>query len=135
MSTILFYEKPGCSNNSRQKAQLAAAGHTVIAKNLLTEPWTRERLLQFFGSLPVHAWFNPAAPKIRDGEIDPATLDADTALAMLRAEPLLIRRPLIEVDGQRMTGFDASTLSVWLGQPILVNTASQSCLRYHPSQR
>lgn len=65
----------------------------------------------------------------------PATLDADTALAMLRAEPLLIRRPLIEVDGQRMTGFDASTLSVWLGQPILVNTASQTCLRHHPSQR
>lgn len=49
MSTILFYEKPGCSNNSRQKAQLAAAGHTVIAKSLLTEPWTRERLRQFFG--------------------------------------------------------------------------------------
>lgn len=34
MSTILFYEKPGCSNNSRQKAYLVAAWHTRAANTL-----------------------------------------------------------------------------------------------------
>jgi hypothetical protein len=37
MATITFYEKPGCINNTRQKKLIAAAGHQVIAKNLLTE--------------------------------------------------------------------------------------------------
>lgn len=52
MSIITFYEKPGCANNSRQKALLAAAGHTVQAKSLLTEPWTKERLLAFLAIDP-----------------------------------------------------------------------------------
>ena len=37
MATITFYEKPGCINNTRQKKLLEAAGHQVVAKNLLTE--------------------------------------------------------------------------------------------------
>jgi len=115
MTIITFYEKPGCANNSRQKALLAAAGHTVQAKSLLTEPWTRERLLSFFGNRPVAEWFNRAAPKVKSGEIVPEEIDAETALAMLRAEPLLIRRPLIEADGRREVGFDPEVIDAWLG--------------------
>jgi nitrogenase-associated protein len=94
---------------------LAQAGHTVWAKNLLTEPWTRGRLLQFFGNKPVAEWFNRAAPKIKSGEIIPENVDADTAIAMMLAEPLLIRRPLIEVDGRREIGFDIEVIDAWLG--------------------
>ena len=43
MAHIIFYEKPGCGGNARQKAILQAAGHEVEAKNLLAEPWTRQR--------------------------------------------------------------------------------------------
>ena len=99
MTTVIFYEKPGCANNTRQKVLLAAAGHTVLARNLLTEPWTAQRLLAFFGERPVAAWFNRASPKVKSGEIVPEELDAVTALAMMRADPLLIRRPLLEADG------------------------------------
>lgn len=115
MTTILFYEKPGCANNTRQKVLLAAAGHTVLAKNLLIEPWTAERLLAFFGSRPVAEWFNRAAPKVKSGEVVPEQLDAETALALLRADPLLIRRPLIEADGRREVGFDPQVIDAWLG--------------------
>ena len=38
MAKVIFYEKPGCANNAKQKALLAAAGHEVEARNLLTEP-------------------------------------------------------------------------------------------------
>lgn len=31
MNSILFYETPGCSNNSRQKAHLVAAGQKLDA--------------------------------------------------------------------------------------------------------
>jgi nitrogenase-associated protein len=115
MAQILFYEKPGCGNNTKQKALLAAAGHEVIARNLLTEPWTKERLLSFFGTHPVANWFNRAAPRIKSGEIVPVTMDADTALWLMLQDPLLIRRPLIEAEGRREIGFDQNLIHAWLG--------------------
>ena len=115
MATVIFYEKPGCGNNTKQKVWLAASGHTVLAKNLLIEKWTAERLRPFFGTLPVAQWFNPAAPRIKSGEVDPAALDALTALDMMIADPLLIRRPLMEVDGEFRAGFDTDAVHAWIG--------------------
>jgi nitrogenase-associated protein len=115
MATVTFYEKPGCGNNTKQKVWLAASGHTVLAKNLLTEKWTEERLRAFFGDLPVAQWFNPAAPRVKSGEVDPTVFDAQTALALMLAEPLLIRRPLLEVDGVLRVGFDAKAVDAWIG--------------------
>ncbi|HMN82064.1 MAG TPA: hypothetical protein PKA20_19360 [Burkholderiaceae bacterium] len=80
MATIEFYQKPGCATNARQKRMLEAAGHTVNARSLLSEPWTAETLLGFFGSTLVPTWFNPAAPRIKSGEIVPGKLDADREL-------------------------------------------------------
>ena len=115
MSTLIFYEKPGCANNARQKRLLRDAGHEVIARDLLAEPWTAARLRQFFGSLPVADWFNCAAPQVKSGEIDPARVEADTALAMMLDNPLLIRRPLIETEHWKFTGFDAEAIEARLG--------------------
>ena len=115
MSTVIFYEKPGCGNNTKQKVWLASSGHTVLAKNLLLENWNKDRLRPFFGDLPVEQWFNPAAPKIKTGAIDPAQLDAQTALEMMIVEPLLIRRPLMEVEGVFCVGFDAKAVDAWIG--------------------
>ncbi len=115
MATVLFYEKPGCINNTRQKVLLAAAGHTVLAKSLLSEKWTADRLRAFFGALPVVEWFNPSAPRVREGEVVPEALDEAEALRLMLADPLLIRRPLMEVDGQRRVGFDQEAVDAWLG--------------------
>ncbi|WP_213770896.1 ArsC/Spx/MgsR family protein [Bradyrhizobium sp. dw_78] len=114
MATIQFYQKPGCATNARQKRTLEAAGHTVIARNLLAEPWTAERLRGFFGSRPVASWFNPAAPRVKSGEILPEKLDAAGAIALMLDDPLLIRRPLIETDGQRCAGFDREPVTCLL---------------------
>jgi nitrogenase-associated protein len=115
MSTVLFYEKPGCINNTKQKVLLAAAGHTVQAKNLLTEKWTAARLRAFFGDLPVAEWFNPSAPSVRDGEIWPHKLSGDQAIALMLQEPLLIRRPLMQVDEEYRVGFDQDAVDRWIG--------------------
>ncbi len=115
MAKIVFFQKPGCGTNARQKLALEQAGHSVEARDLLHEGWTAERLRGFFGSLPVTAWFNPAAPKIKSGEIDPAQLDATAAVGLLVAEPLLIRRPLIEAGDKRCAGFDNDVVGELLG--------------------
>jgi hypothetical protein len=131
MTTIVFYQKPGCKTNARQKQLLEAAGHVVSAKSLLTEPWTDERLRQFFGSTPVASWFNPLAPRIKSGEIDPATFDAGAALAILVEDPLLIRRPLVEANGQRCAGFDREPVTSLLGGAA--DHDAESCSRPGPS--
>ncbi|WP_238120315.1 MULTISPECIES: ArsC/Spx/MgsR family protein [unclassified Xanthobacter] len=106
MARVIFYEKPGCGTNARQKLMLANAGHALEVKSLLAEPWTVERLASFFGPTPVASWFNPAAPAVKSGGVDPAAMTADAALALMVEQPILIRRPLVEVDGARCAGFD-----------------------------
>ncbi|MDO8311259.1 MAG: ArsC/Spx/MgsR family protein [Sideroxyarcus sp.] len=115
MATVIFFEKPGCGNNTRQKLWLAASGHTVLAKDLLKEKWRKDELRPFFGELPVVQWFNPSAPRIKSGKVNPVALDAETALAMMVAEPLLIRRPLMKTGDTYHAGFDADAVHVWIG--------------------
>jgi nitrogenase-associated protein len=133
MARIVFYEKPGCAGNLRQKRLLEAAGHTVLARNLVTEPWTAERLRSFFGMRPVAEWFNRNAPKVKSGAVVPEALDAESAMALLLAEPLLIRRPLLEVDGEREVGFEPLRIHAWLGLGTAVDTlVPEDCARTQP---
>lgn len=126
MTTVTFFEKPGCATNARQRRMLEAAGHDLVVRSLLAEPWTAAELRAYFGSLPVKAWFNPAAPAVKSGAVDPAATDADTALALMIANPLLIRRPLIESGGVRSAGFDSALVADLLGQPAALRDGSCS---------
>lgn len=96
MATVIFYEKPGCINNTKQKALLQASGHKLEVRNLLSD-WTTKQLRLFFGKLPVAQWFNRTAPQVKSSEVIPEQIDAETALAMMIANPILIRRPLMRV--------------------------------------
>ncbi|MDO8767302.1 MAG: ArsC/Spx/MgsR family protein [Burkholderiaceae bacterium] len=117
MTHIVFFEKPGCGGNARQRSTLEAAGHTLERRNLLTAHWTPERLLAFLAPLPVSDWFNRAAPRVKRGEVRPDALDADAALALLLKDPLLIRRPLMQRtdNHSRHVGFDTAAVDAWLG--------------------
>ncbi|NJO18340.1 MAG: hypothetical protein HC877_22185 [Thioploca sp.] len=115
MAIVIFYEKPGCVRNTLQKSLLAVAGHTVQARNLLLERWTSERLHSFFGDLPVAQWFNRSAPRLKSGEICPEQLTASEALTLMIADPLLIRRPLLEVNHERRVGFEPTIIDHWIG--------------------
>ena len=115
MAHIIFYEKLGCGGNAKQKALLLAAGHELEIKSLLAEAWTRESLLAFLSPLPVSQWFNLSAPRIKSGQINLEQIDAESALPLLLAEPLLIRRPLMESAGQRKVGFVLEEVDAWVG--------------------
>lgn len=115
MATIVFYEKPGCINNTRQKALLEAAGHQVEARNLLIADWTPERLEPFFADRPISEWFNRSNPAIKSGEIDPEQLDRQTALQLMVQNPLLIRRPLMQVGERCEVGFEMDAVDAWVG--------------------
>lgn len=115
MAHIIFFEKPGCGANARQKVVLRQAGHTLDERSLLTWPWTVDSLLAFLETLPVPQWFNRSAPRIKTGEIDPDHLCRDDALCLLLAEPLLIRRPLMQLGDTHHVGFDTAAVATWAG--------------------
>ncbi len=133
MANVIFYEKPGCINNTKQKILLQGAGHDLQVHNLLTTPWTEERLRQFFGHRPVKDWFNPTAPRIKSGEIVPSKLDEETALKLMIVDPLLIRRPLIQVEDVCLVGFDLDYIDSWIGLKAKdsVTEDLETCPRSH----
>jgi arsenate reductase (glutaredoxin) len=110
MANITFFEKPGCRNNREQKEWLQLAGHSIDSIDLLKHPWNRDELKLFLGGKPVSECFNPAAPDVRDGRIDPSAFSEDEALELMVNQPLLIRRPLMIVNGRYLQGFDTALL-------------------------
>jgi nitrogenase-associated protein len=134
MATVMFFKKPGCKNNSQQKVLLITAGHDLLLRNLLTEPWTAETLRPYFGNKPVPEWFNKANPKVKSGEIDPTTLTEAQALALMVAEPLLIRRPLMAVEDEKRAGFDMAQVDAWIGLAEAAPRDVETCPKSHLSE-
>jgi nitrogenase-associated protein len=115
MARIRFFTKLGCMTSARQVDLLQQSGHDVEVCDLLTHPWTAEELTAYFDGMPVAAWFNEKSPRVKSGEIIPAAYDRSGALAIMMADRLLIRRPLMETDGRRMCGFDLAAVDAWVG--------------------
>ncbi|OSM02220.1 ArsC/Spx/MgsR family protein [Magnetofaba australis] len=133
MATVIFYEKPGCINNTLQKSMLEASGHTVDARSLLTAAWTPDALRPFFGELPVDQWFNRSAPQVKSGAVIPERMSAAQALDAMCAEPLLIRRPLMQVDADKRCGFHPLDVDAWIGltKTEQTNADVESCPKTH----
>ncbi len=128
MSTIRFFEKRGCATNAKQKKCLQNAGHTLLVEDLLAYPWAENAvyLRTFFGEKPLADWFNGNAPDIKNSVIDVALFDEKSAIDAMMANPLLIRRPLMEWDSLKMAGFDANEVRAKLGLD-LENLPQDSC--------
>ena len=52
-------------------------------------------------------------------------MDEQTALALMLKEPLLIRRPLLEVGEQREVGFDVQKIDAWIGLQAMDESLQQ----------
>jgi nitrogenase-associated protein len=118
MRAVIFYEKPGCVTNAKQKKLLRQAGCMLLERNLLEHGLDIKSLRTFFYNLPIRDWFNPNAPKIKAGEIDPDALSEVAAMELLMKEPILIRRPLMVIGDEKLCGFDAARLEELLGKAI-----------------
>ena len=129
MAHIVFYDKPGCGGNAKQKALLLASNHDLEVRNLLTTPWSAEELRPYFGDKPVDQWFNQASPRIKSGEIDPRGLTERDALALMIEDPLLIRRPLMRVGARREAGFDQAVVDAWICLAPTQTQVSDACPR------
>lgn len=127
MAHVIFYAKPGCKGNARQMQVLRSAGHEVEVRDLLAEAWTKPALLSFFGDRPAAEWLNRSAERVKSGEIIPERLSPAQAMALLLADPALIRRPLIEVAGERSAGWEAERLEAWIGLGSAMSPGKEGC--------
>ena len=116
MAYITYYTKLGCMTSAKQIDLLRQSGHEVEVHDLLAHSWQSEELLAYFGDLPVKLWFNPNSPRVKSGEIDPSAYNnSTTALELLLADHLLIRRPLMASGDTLMCGFDPAVVHAWIG--------------------
>lgn len=127
MAKVIFYGKPGCGGNTRQKKVLAASGHEIDDRDVFSTPWTSATLLEFLGDLPVTGWFHPNASRVKSGEISPETLSREQAMALLLGDIRLIRRPLLESGGVKVAGWNPERLSAWIGLADTVNPGPEAC--------
>ncbi|MDD5051095.1 MAG: arsenate reductase family protein [Sulfuricurvum sp.] len=133
---VVFYEKPFCAANAKQKQILRSSGCTLIERNLLEHGLDAEALRSFMGNMAVTDWFNPAAPAIKNGEIFPEALDENEAMGLLMSNPILIRRPLMVIGTEKLCGFDADKVSEVLDRYVepmpKINCMEKGCLsKYH----
>jgi len=129
---VVFYEKPFCAANAKQKQILRESGCTLIERNLLEHGLDGDTLRSFMGDKKVADWFNPAAPAIKNGEISPETLDEVSAMELLMSNPILIRRPLMVIGNEKLCGFDADKVSKVLERYVepmpKINCLEKGCL-------
>ncbi|MET0089868.1 MAG: ArsC/Spx/MgsR family protein [Candidatus Thiodiazotropha sp.] len=129
MSELVFFEKPGCVGNNRQKAILREYGITFEVRDLLTTQWTANTLRTFFSDTPVSQWFNDSAPRVKSGEIPIDQMDEASALLLMVDDPILIRRPLMACDGLKQSGFVPGPVLDHLGIRLDAEQDLQSCPR------
>jgi nitrogenase-associated protein len=135
MAKIIFYEKTGCKNNTKQKQILALSGHEVEAVDVIQHQWNRDELHSFFKGLDPKHWFNLNAPAVSDGKIVPEDFDENLALEALLNEHILIKRPLMIIGDKKFVGFDADILNKEIGininahpsVPFMLNDISKGC--------
>ncbi len=122
-----FYEKTGCSGNAKQKELLKSHNISFSVKSLLDTSWSKETLSEFFKGLELVDMFNPFAPQIRDKEIDINTLSKDEAIELMIKNPILIKRPLLDINGVKLCGFDIEKINELLNTNIDTNKKLNTC--------
>ncbi len=111
---IVFYEKPGCLGNKKQKELLKENGLEFEVKSILDTKWDKKTLESFFIGLEKHEIVNETAPKIKKGEIDLNSITKEQLIYKMISDPILIKRPLIIVGDSNICGFDIAKLNKFL---------------------
>lgn len=132
LKLVVFYEKPFCAANAKQKSILRESGCTIIERNLMEHGLDHDVLRSFMGDKKITEWFNPAAPAIKNGQVLPDTLDELQAIELLMNDPILIRRPLMIIGTEKLCGFDAKKVSEVLDRYVEpmpnINCMEKGCL-------
>lgn len=108
---IIFYEKPGCAGNAKQKKILKLNGIAFETQSILSTPWSEDELKIFFDGLEKDEIINKSAPKIKSGELQLDDYSKDELVKLMIKEPILIKRPLLVFGDKKICGFDIEEIN------------------------
>lgn len=124
---VVFYEKTGCSGNEKQKQVLSLQGISFETKSLLDTVWDNDTLKPFFVGLDKEDIVNKFAPKIKNNQLNIDTISKDELISMMCEEPILIKRPLLEIGEVKICGFDIQIINQTLQSNICEKISVSTC--------
>jgi arsenate reductase len=106
-STVTIYGIPNCDTMKKARAWLAAHGVAAAFHNYKTDGIDRARLERWAGAVGWEVLFNRAGTSFRRlSDADKQDLDREKAIALMLAQPSLIKRPVLEIGGRKpLVGF------------------------------
>lgn len=110
MNEILFLEYPRCSTCKKAKKWLDEKEVSYLDRHIVEDSPTAEELKVWheMSGLPIRRFFNTSGMKYRElgvkARFDQGMTDEE-AYALLAADGMLVKRPLVVGDGFVLTGF------------------------------
>ena len=125
---VVFYEKTGCAGNKRQKELLMKNGISFETKSLLDTVWDYSSLNSFFENLKKEEMINQFAPQIKNELLDIDSLSKEELVELMCENPILIKRPLLEIGNTKICGFDIEKVNQLLNSDICESVQISTCL-------
>ena len=91
------------------KAWLSRTDAEVEYRDFFTDPFTEDELRDLLGQRSLSDHFSWNSPSRRKLGIDRDETSEDELVALMLQEPRLIRRPIIEIDGELLPPISGST--------------------------
>ena len=103
---VTLYGLKTCDTTRAARKWLDARGAAHVFRDVREEPLDRATLQRFVRALGWERVLNRASTTFRAlGESDKSGLDEAKAIALMLANPPLMKRPLVEADGKLLIGF------------------------------
>ena len=114
---MILYGIRNCDTVKKARAWLDARGLAYDFHDYKIAGIEAARLCAWAGELGWETLLNRAGTTFRKlPDADKAGLDADKAIALMLAQPAMIRRPVLDLGGRRLAGFDAAAWEAALAQ-------------------
>ena len=107
MSPIELYLAAGCRGGDRARELLRRTGRPILARDLLAQPLSWDELKHLAGMAGgVRHLLSLQAAGYRALDLDRPAISEIELLNYMAADPSLLRRPIIVVDGLVLVGFE-----------------------------
>jgi len=120
---MILYGIRNCDTVKRARAWLDARGNACAFHDYKTAGIDEARLRAWASELGWEKLLNRAGTTFRSlPDADKQGLDEDKAVALMLASPSMIRRPVLDLGGRRLIGFDAALWDSALAGTIAAST-------------
>lgn len=117
MTLPTLYGIKACDTMKKARAFLDGAGIAYTFHDYKTQGITQERLRAWCAALGWETLLNRAGTTFRKlDDADKAGLDAEKAIALMAAQPSMIKRPVLDLGDRLLVGFKPQTYAAAFGK-------------------